>query len=177
MSDAESLALGREALQAGDWATAKEAFEKASIEDDSAEALDGLGRAVWWMKDVRLAIEIRTRAYGAYKKADKPAEAAAIAVWLAREFRTLFRNDPAADGWLARAHTLSAAGGDPPVRGWVLLARSEGETDVLDAVVSCRSALEAAREVEDPDLETGVSVSDVRQMEWVARDSNPEPTD
>jgi DNA-binding NarL/FixJ family response regulator len=153
MSDADSLALGREALQAGDWATAKEAFEKASVEDDSAEALDGLGRAMWWMKDVRSAIEIRTRAYGAYKKADKPAEAAAIAVWLAREFRTLFRNDPAADGWLARAYTLSAAGDDSPVRGWILLARSEAETDVLDAVVSCRSALDAAREVEDPDLE------------------------
>jgi hypothetical protein len=68
-----------------------------------------------------------------------------------------------ADGWLAQAHTLSAARGDLPVRGWILLARSEGSTDVLDAVVSCGSALEAAREVEDPDLETGVSVSDVRK--------------
>jgi tetratricopeptide (TPR) repeat protein len=153
MSNANSLAVGREALEAGDWAAAKEAFEKACLEDDSPEALDGLGRALWWMKDVRSAIEIRTRAYRAYKKAQGPAEAAAIAVWLARELRTLFRNDPAAGGWLARAHTLSAAGRDSPVRGWILLARAEGATDVLDAVVSCRSALEAAREVEDVDLE------------------------
>ena len=53
------------------------------------EALDGLGRAHWWLKDVRSAIETRTRAYRAYKKAERFSEAAEIAVWLARELRTL----------------------------------------------------------------------------------------
>ncbi|MCA1676873.1 MAG: helix-turn-helix transcriptional regulator, partial [Actinobacteria bacterium] len=112
------------ALEAGEWLTAKQAFEDALGRDETPEGLDGLGRSLWWLKDVRGAIELRTLAYGAYKRAGRVSEAARVAIWLSRELRTLFRNDAAADGWLARAETLSEDVTDSSNPGWVLLARA-----------------------------------------------------
>ena len=133
--------------------SAKEAFEAAGSESKSPEALDGLGRALWWLKDVRSAIETRTRAYAAYKEARKIPEAVTVAVWLARELRTLFRNDAAADGWLARAETLAAEPGDSSARGWISLARAEATADASDAITLFDLALKIARRRDDPDLE------------------------
>src|SRR5918999_3864583 len=89
----QQVSSGLNALEAGDWASAKDVFEEALERDDAPEVLDGLGRSLWWLRDVRGAIEYRTRAYTAYKKAGRVAEAAAVAVWLSRELKTLFRND------------------------------------------------------------------------------------
>ena len=139
----ERIGPGWEALDSGDWATAKAAFESA--DDDSPEVLDGLGRALWWLKDVRGAIEIRTRAFAAYRREDRDIEAAAVAVWLARELRTLFRNDAAADGWLARAGTLSSGATEGSVAGWVMLARAEATPDVEAALPLCEEAVQVAR--------------------------------
>jgi DNA-binding NarL/FixJ family response regulator len=152
MSTTDLVSHGWDALASGEWVVAKEAFEAAGHEMDSPEAFDGLGRAQWWLKDVRAAIESRTRAYGAYKKQGRTREAAVIAVWLARELRTLFRNDAVADGWLSRAETLSSALTDSTA-GWVMLARAEATSDVVVAVAQCRSSLETARLHGDPDLE------------------------
>ena len=102
---------------------AKEAFAEAAAESSSPDALDGLGRALWWLKDLRAAIETRTRAHKAYKSQGRLGEAAAVAVWLARELRPLFRNDAAAEGWLARAETLAMRAEDSSVLGWISLAR------------------------------------------------------
>jgi DNA-binding CsgD family transcriptional regulator len=153
METRDPLTVGAWALANGDWNVAKESFETACHEVESPEALDGLGRALWWLKDVRGAIETRTRAYSAYRKANRNDEAAAVAVWLARELRTLLRNDAAADGWLARAETLSSEAPNSSVRGWAVLARAEATSDVMDAIAACRSAVEIARRVNDPDLE------------------------
>src|SRR5688572_13737140 len=92
-----------EAFASGEWELARDGFEAAVAQDPSPELVDGLGRALWWLKDARAAIEVRTTAYGAYRQANDRDQAARIAVWLARELRTLFRNDTAAEGWLARA--------------------------------------------------------------------------
>jgi ATP/maltotriose-dependent transcriptional regulator MalT len=149
----DRLGPGWRALAAGDWASAKSAFETAEDDRDSPDALDGLGRALWWLKDARGAIEARTRAYAGYRKEGRDLEAGAVAVWLARELRSLFRNDAAADGWLARAETLSAGATDSSLPGWVLLARAESTSDVQEARSLCSRALEAARARADPDLE------------------------
>jgi DNA-binding CsgD family transcriptional regulator len=74
-----------------------------------------------------------------------------VAVWLAREHRTLFHNDAAADGWLARARTL--VGTDSPVAGWVALADAEATTDPLYAIQHARTALDLARRLGDANLE------------------------
>jgi ATP/maltotriose-dependent transcriptional regulator MalT len=153
MSLPEQISSGFNALEAGDWVAAKHAFEDALEGDEVPEVLDGLGRSLWWLKDVRGAIEIRTRAYGAYKRAGRISEAARLAVWLSRELRTLFRNDAAADGWLARAETLSADASDSSVSGWVLLARAEASDKATVAIAHCGSALAIARRHDDAELE------------------------
>ena len=147
------LAEGSKALAAADWPAATRAFEAAFRKQPSPEALDGLGRSQWWVKDVRAAIDTRTRAYRAYKKANRLTDAARIAIWLARELRTLFRNDAAADGWLARAETMLCEMGDSSLHGWVLVARAEASFDPTEGTGLCRRALMIAREHDDPDLE------------------------
>ena len=71
------------AFASGDWGLAKSEFEAAAERDPSPEVIDGLGRTLWWLKDVTAAIEVRTTAYGAYRRANKLEQAAHVAVWLA----------------------------------------------------------------------------------------------
>ena len=139
------MSRGRDALASRDWALAQESFAEAVAEGGSPDALDGLGRALWWLKDVRAAIEIRTRAHRASKSQGRLVEAAAVAIWLARELRPLFRNDAAADGWLARAETLAIREGDSSIPGWVSLARAEATSDATEAIACRRSAGSAER--------------------------------
>jgi tetratricopeptide (TPR) repeat protein len=149
----EQVSAGFSALDEGDWASAKRAFQDALEGDELPEALDGLGRSLWWLKDVRGAIELRTRAYSAYKKSGMITHAASLAVWLSRELRTLFRNDAAAEGWLARAETLSTGTSESSIPGWIYLARAEANGRATAAIEDCRSALDIARRHDDPDLE------------------------
>ena len=58
----DALARGYESLAAGDWGAARDAFREALDLTDSAEALDGLGRALWWLRDERGAVVHRERA-------------------------------------------------------------------------------------------------------------------
>ena len=153
MKAGDRLDSGREALAAGDWNSAKDSFEAALKETSSAEALDGLGRALWWLKQVPAAIEARTQAYKVYSSEGRRHEAASVAVWLSREHRSLFRNDAAADGWLARAETRAEGLGDSSLRGWILLASAEAVSDATTAIADTREALEIARSYQDPDLE------------------------
>jgi DNA-binding CsgD family transcriptional regulator len=142
------------ALASGDWEAARDLF-LAIVADSSpsADVLDGLGRALWWLKDVPSAIEIRARAFGAYIEEGKRAEAARLAVWLSRELRNLFRNDAAASGWLARAETAGAQERDSSVAGWISLARAEAAPRVLEAIALCKAALVSARTHRDSNLE------------------------
>lgn len=71
----EQVSAGFGALDEGDWASAKRAFEDALKDSETPEVLDGLGLSLWWLKDVRAAIDFRTRAYSAYKKAGRISEA------------------------------------------------------------------------------------------------------
>jgi DNA-binding CsgD family transcriptional regulator/tetratricopeptide (TPR) repeat protein len=151
MGTQDELRRGYDALASGDWALAEKLFDEAVQDDPTPEALDGLGRARWWRKDVRSAMELRTGAHRGFKAEGRTLQAAMVAVWLAREHRTLFHNDAAADGWLARARTL--VGTDSPVAGWVALADAEATTDPLYAIQHARTALDLARQLGDANLE------------------------
>ena len=52
----DALARGYESLVAGHWSDARAAFQEALDLNDSAEALDGLGRALWWLREERGAV-------------------------------------------------------------------------------------------------------------------------
>jgi LuxR family transcriptional regulator, maltose regulon positive regulatory protein len=121
----DPLAAGREALSRGEWEQALACFEAASETDHSAEAIEALAMAAWWLDNKQLAIESREHAYRLYRERGDAAGAARMAIWLGWD-SLAFRGEPAvARGWLQRAHRL-LDGLDPvPEHGW--LALREGE--------------------------------------------------
>src|SRR6478672_6664894 len=102
----DHLSEGKAALRAADWVGAEARFESALREDDSPEAHDGLGIALWWLNRVVEAHEQRTTAYVGFKKRGDYARAARIAAWLGREQVFLHANASAMKGWFARAERL-----------------------------------------------------------------------
>ena len=153
MTSSDLLDAGSGALSRGDWEAAKTAFTAAVDGTGSPDALDGLGLATWWSGDVDAGLAIRARAYSAYRGDGRVREAAAIAVWLAREHRSAQRDDALAAGWLRRAETLAGQLGDPASIGWLDLAHAEAEVDPPRAVDAATSAVDAGRTHDDSDLE------------------------
>ena len=149
----DALARGYEALAAGSWDDARDAFREARDLTDSPEALDGLGRALWWLRDERGAVVHRERAYAAFRGDGQLARAARIALWLAREYGLAFDNDAAARGWLARAERLLRDVAPGAEQGWLDLARSEGAHDAGTAASYASAALDVALATSDADLE------------------------
>jgi DNA-binding NarL/FixJ family response regulator len=148
-----ALGQGHEALANGEWTAARDAFREALDATDSPEALDGLGRALWWLRDERGAVVQRERAYAGFRRDGELARAARIALWLAREYGLAFDNDAAARGWLARAERLLRDVAPGAEQGWLDLARSESARDAATAAALAGSALDAALAACDPDLE------------------------
>ncbi|HSI98638.1 MAG TPA: LuxR C-terminal-related transcriptional regulator [Gaiellaceae bacterium] len=149
----EALASGHEALASGNWPAARDAFTHAVELTDSPEALDGLGRALWWLRDERGAVVNRERAYAGLRRDGDLARAARIALWLSREYALVFGNDAAARGWLRRAERLLRDVAPGAEQGWLDLARSESTRDAAESADLAAAALEVALEVGDADLE------------------------
>src|SRR5215211_1662064 len=120
-----ALAEGYEALAAGDWQSARTAFEAALDVEEFPEVLDGLGRALWWLRESEQAVVYRERAYSGFRRDGQLARAARIALWLSREYALVWGNDAAARGWLARAERLLTDVAPGAEQGWLDLARSE----------------------------------------------------
>jgi tetratricopeptide (TPR) repeat protein len=64
----DPLAAGREALSRGQWEQALAYFETASEQDRSAEAIEALAMAAWWLDNAQLAIDSREHAYRLYRE-------------------------------------------------------------------------------------------------------------
>jgi DNA-binding NarL/FixJ family response regulator len=100
------LAQGQVALESGAWRAARGAFEAALAAAESAEALEGLGAAAWWLDDGDTVFRVRERAYELYRRRAEHAAAARLATELAED-HLFFRGEPAvARGWLKRAQRL-----------------------------------------------------------------------
>jgi DNA-binding CsgD family transcriptional regulator len=156
MTDAtmtELVERGEQALAVGDWEGARAAFDDAVRDDPTPDALDGLGRTLWWLGDVDGAIEHRERAYAALRASGSTDEAAMIALWLAREYLEAIGNEPASNGWLARAEGLVRDGPDGRAEGWLELTRGGRAFDAEEMRTRAESALEHARRRSDPTLE------------------------
>jgi DNA-binding NarL/FixJ family response regulator len=97
---------GSELIAGGAWSEARRAFEAALAERESAEALEGLGLAAWWLDDAEMVFESRERAYKLYLDADDKRSAARIAVWLAWDCLAFRGESAVANGWLQRARRL-----------------------------------------------------------------------
>jgi hypothetical protein len=149
----DALARGHEALAKGSWEDARDAFREAVDLTDSPEALDGLGRALWWLREEREAVVCRERAYAGFRRDGDLGRAARVALWLSREYGLAFDNDAAARGWLARAERLLRDVAPGSERGWLDLTRSEAARDPTVAASLASSALDVALATGDPDLE------------------------
>jgi DNA-binding CsgD family transcriptional regulator len=148
-----ALARGYGALAVGNWSEARAAFEESVSTAESAEALDGLGRSLWWLREAREAVVCRERAYSGFRRDGELGRAARIALWLSREYALVFGNDAAARGWLARAQRLLTDVAPGAEQGWIDLARSEGSRDPSEAAIYAEAALDSALAAGDPDLE------------------------
>jgi DNA-binding CsgD family transcriptional regulator len=144
---------GRKALAAGEWEMARSCFERASEIEASAEVLDGLSQAVHFQGDHIRAIELKERAFGAYRRRGMRTEAAELARWLAFLYATVHGNLSAANGWMARAERLLDGVEEGPAHGWMTLDRAPWTDDAAERERLALAALAIARRFGDPDLE------------------------
>jgi DNA-binding CsgD family transcriptional regulator len=149
-ADAELVRSGWDALAAGDWGRARSCFEQAG---ETAEVLDGLSQAAQFQGDHVRAIELKERAFAAYRRRGKRVEAAELARWLAFLYGALHGNMAAANGWMARSESLLEEVEPCAAHGWLTLDRAPFSRDSSERERLAADALEIARRFDDRDLE------------------------
>jgi DNA-binding CsgD family transcriptional regulator len=147
------VSTGDAALGAGHWSAARDAFADALEEDETAEALLGLGEALWWLGLLEDSVRHRERAYALLRRRPDPARAAEVAIRLCLTHRASLGNRAVAAGWLARAARLVDEHGLEPLGGWVALMRAGAGDDPSSSGGWAREALRVARRCGDADLE------------------------
>jgi DNA-binding NarL/FixJ family response regulator len=152
--DGDLLTAADEARLRADWERARELYAQALAEDpDDPEALDGLGMTSFWVTgEWKEALELRGRAYAAFRRRGDRCRAAGIAVALAEESR-IEGNEAAANGWLARAERLLEGVGECVERGWLAIERAKRSAAAAERQALAKEALGIARRLDDSDLE------------------------
>jgi DNA-binding CsgD family transcriptional regulator/predicted negative regulator of RcsB-dependent stress response len=144
---------GGASLQIGDWPAARSAFEAALEHGESADALFGLGDALWWLGEVDAAIRSRERAYALFRRRSDAPQAAVVAMRLCLTYRANLGNRAASRGWLSRAARLVEDFHIDELRGWMLLTQAYDAYDPESGERLARAAHEIARRSGDADLE------------------------
>ena len=144
---------GWEALAQANWDEARSCFERALEHHETAEALDGLGRALHFQAEYARAIELTERAFAAYRAKGEVVRAADRARWLAFLHGAVNSNMAAAGGWMARAETLLGDADECAGHGWLSLDRAPFTDDAAEREQLAAAALSIARRHGDTDLE------------------------
>lgn len=152
---------GTAALEAGQWAEARAAFEAAIAAEEPdlspPEAWDGLAEALWWIGEPHASVECRERAYVGFRRRGDSVAAASAAMEACVGHLIQFGNAAAASGWLGRARSVFADGAPPDVEGWFWLLEAYVSADVsADHEAACaliRQSMERGRRIGDADLE------------------------
>jgi LuxR family maltose regulon positive regulatory protein len=118
---AADLQIGRDALERGAWTEAREAFERSVAEQESPEALEGLGVAAWWLDLADVVFDVRERAYRLYQDRKDSVSAARVAIWMGWDYWAFRGEDAVANGWLQRARRLLEGHGQVPELAWLEL--------------------------------------------------------
>jgi DNA-binding CsgD family transcriptional regulator len=154
-SDSQALlAAGGAALEAGDWSRAQGAFEGALEREERAEALLGLGTALYWLGENDAAVRCLARAHAAFRRGPDRDPARAVSTAVALYFVQRVSLGAVADsrGWLGRAARLVDECGLEPSAGWILLLRAHDTDDPAASETWGRDAHEAAVATGDADL-------------------------
>lgn len=144
---------GWAAIEKADWDGARVCFEQAGESHESAESLDGLGRALHFLGEYAPAIELTERAFAAYRQQGEAVKAADRARWLAFLHGTVNSNMAVAGGWMARAETLLEQTEECAGHGWLVLDRAPFTDDAVERERLAVAALAIARRYGDVDLE------------------------
>src|SRR3954447_13335983 len=144
---------GQDALARSNWGRARELFEQALRQQERAEALDGLGRALHFEGDYARAIELTERAFAAYHAEGRLEDAADRARWLAFLHGAVNANMAVAGGWMARAQSLLDGTEESAGHGWLLLDQAPFSDDAQARQQLAGAALVIARRFGDADLE------------------------
>jgi hypothetical protein len=141
----DPLASGHAALARGAWEDARDCFERAIAREETAEALEGLGLAAYWLDDAALTRDARERAYRRYRHDGDRIGAARVALWLAWDANA-FRGEPAvASGWVQRARRLLDGLPLAPEHGLVLIREGELALSIAhDPITARQRGAEAA---------------------------------
>ena len=143
---------GHRALEAARWDEARAAFESVLGDEETPEALDGLGLALWFLGDVSGGVAARERAFDGYAHTGRGDDAARTAVWVSHQHFVAGRAS-AARGWLARAERAVAGSGLCAGQGWVAVERARHAETVEERAGHARRAMEIARQTNADDLE------------------------
>jgi ATP/maltotriose-dependent transcriptional regulator MalT len=108
-----ALEAGREALQRASWDEARRHFEAAVAEQETPEALAGLGAAARWQRDEPAMFAAHERGYRLARELGDDQAAASLALELVFDCID-FRGAAETSGWLERAGQLLE--GKPPSR-------------------------------------------------------------
>ena len=150
-SDLETA--GNAALEMGRWTDAKEAFDAALLDAETANAAFGLAAALWWLGESQGSVDASTRAYALFRRADDLEGAVRCATWLGITYKSNFSNFAAANGWIGRAERLLKTVEIGPLHAWAWVARAYQMPDLDTAAALTERALGVARECRDVDLE------------------------
>jgi len=147
---------GRAALARGAWAEARASFEAELHTEATAEALEGLSWALWWLDDVDACFAAREAAYRRYRADGDLRGAARLALWLSDDYSEFRREEAVAGGWFQRAARLLAELPPAPEHGWLWtfeahVALAAGDRE--DALRLAGAARELGRELGVIDLE------------------------
>ena len=146
------LQEGWHALEAARWEAARAAFEAALGVEETPDALDGLGLAVWFLGSVKEGIAARERAFEGYVRSERCDDAARIAVWVSHQHLIAGRAS-AARGWLSRAERAVEGAGPGAGQGWVAVERARHAATADECAEHARRAMAIAREAGAGDLE------------------------
>jgi DNA-binding NarL/FixJ family response regulator len=149
---AAGLHAGRSALERADWDAARSAFSSVPEGEDSAEALDGLAQALWFLGDVAEAVALRERAFDDYVRLGRCDDAVRAAVWVSHQ-HTIGGRPSAARGWLARSERALEGVAACAGHGWVAVERARQSPSVQEQITHATRALAVARTMGQSDLE------------------------
>ncbi|MBW3535076.1 MAG: helix-turn-helix transcriptional regulator, partial [Gemmatimonadetes bacterium] len=153
----DALGAGREALARAAWEEARAAFAAAAAQEETPEALEGLGAAAQWLFDQSTLFPAWERAYQLYRERGNLPGAARLATLLGVAYSELRGEHAIARGWLQLAQGL-LEGLDPSLEhGWFALYSGHFalfiERDPAEALRAAEEVIAIARQLESIDLE------------------------
>jgi LuxR family transcriptional regulator, maltose regulon positive regulatory protein len=102
----EFLRKGKDSLAIGAWEKARGYLEQAVQLEESADALENLASACWWLNDIPFVFEYRAKAHNLFLAKDDKLGASRTASWLGLDYLDFKGEFAIATGWFQRAENL-----------------------------------------------------------------------